>query len=505
MDSATGATLTARYRASLALLTDLYQLTMAYGYWKAGLTGREAVFHLFFRKRPFGGGYAVAAGLTEAIDYLTHFRFSPDDLAYLAGLTGDGGRPLFEPAFLDALGAMRLTVDVDAIPEGQVVFPPAPLVRVTGPLWQAQLLETPLLTLINFPTLVATKAARVRQAAGDSTLLEFGLRRAQGPDGGITASRAAYLGGCDATSNVLAGKLFGIPVKGTHAHSWVMAFGDEQAAFDVYAGVLPHNSTFLVDTYETLDGVDHAIETGRRLRERGESMAGVRLDSGDLHDLSVATRKKLDAAGFTGAKIVASGDLDEHRVAELRARGAPIDVWGIGTALVTAADQPSLGGVYKLSAIKDASGVWRHRVKLSDDHAKSSTPGLQQVRRFYRGHTPVADAIYNAEHEPRKLDRIILPTGRPIALPEHDEYEDLLVSVLRRGEPVHTPPPLSESRRFCLERVSALPEELRRLDHPAHYPIGLAPDLAHLRDDLIADVVGRGEAGLGRSVERAEG
>ncbi|HEX6985559.1 MAG TPA: nicotinate phosphoribosyltransferase [Planctomycetaceae bacterium] len=498
-------TLTARYGGSLALLTDLYQLTMAYGYWKAGVAEREAAFHLFFRKPPFGGAYAVACGLAEAIDYLTHFRFAPDDLDYLAGLKGSGGRPLFEPAFLDALGGMRLTVDVDAIPEGTVVFPPAPLLRVTGPLWQAQLLETALLTLLNFATLIATKAARVRQAAGDTTVLEFGLRRAQGPDGGITASRAAYVGGCDATSNVLAGKLYGIPVKGTHAHSWVMAFDSEQTAFDTYADALPHNAILLVDTYETLAGVDRAIETGRRLRERGETLAGVRLDSGDLHELAVAARRKLDAAGFAGTKIVASGDLDEYRVAELRAAGAPIDVWGVGTSLVTAADQPSLGGVYKLAAIKDADGTWRHRVKVSDDRAKSSMPGLQQVRRLYRGRTPVADVIYNAEREPHGFREIIPPAGEPIAVPEHDGRADLLVPVLRGGRSVSPPPTPEESRRFCLAQVAALPGGLRRLSKPDRYPIGLAPDLAHLRDELIADVVGRRDAGTGEAVERGQG
>ncbi len=481
-------TLTARYRASLALLTDLYQLTMAFGYWKAGIAEREAVFHLYFRKPPFGGAYAVACGLIEAIDFLTHFRFSRDDLDYLAGLTGSGGRPLFEPAFLETLGDLRLSVDIDAIPEGTVVFPPAPLVRVRGPLWQAQLLETPLLTLINFPTLVATKAARVRNAAGNSSVLEFGLRRAQGPDGGIMASRAAFVGGCDATSDVLAGRLYGIPVKGTHAHSWVMAFGDEQAAFNAYADAMPHNSIFLVDTYETLAGVERAIEAGRRLRKRGETMAGLRLDSGDLYELSVAARRKLDVAGFRETKIVASGDLDEYRVAELRARSAPIDVWGIGTSLVTASDQPSLGGVYKLSAVTDADGAWRHRVKRSDDRAKSSMPGVQQVRRFYRGRTPVADAIYNADSAPADIREIIPLSGEPFSVPDHDGHRELLVPVLRQCEPVFDPPGLPEIRRYCLEQVAALPEGQRRLKDAVPYPIGLAPELARQRDSLIAEI-----------------
>ena len=275
------------------LLTDLYQLTMSAAYWKSGRAEQEAVFHLFFRKLPFGGGYAVAAGLADAVEFLRNFRFEADDLAYLATLTGNDGSPLFGPGFLDYLGKLRMTCDVDAIPEGTVVFPHEPLVRIRGPILQGQLFETALLNVINFQTLIATKAARVCHAANGEPVLEFGLRRAQGPDGAVMASRAAYIGGCASTSNVLAGRRFGIPVRGTHAHSWVMSFDTELEAFRTYADAMPHNCTFLVDTYDTLDGVRHAIEVGRALRERGSKLAGIRLDSGDLAWLSVEARKLL--------------------------------------------------------------------------------------------------------------------------------------------------------------------------------------------------------------------
>jgi len=321
-----------------ALLTDLYELTMAYSYWRAGRHAHEAAFHLYFRNLPFGSGYAVACGLGPVCDFLERFCFGDDDLAYLAGLTGADDAPLFDRPFLDWLGDLRLTLDVDAVDEGAVVFPNEPLVRVVGPIAQAQLVETTLLTLVGFSTLVATKAARVRHAAGDDAVLEFGLRRAQGPDGGLSASRAAYVGGCSGTSDVLAGKLYGIPVSGTHAHSWVMSFDSEREAFSAYADAMPNNGVFLVDTYDTLDGVRNAIEMGRRLRARGQRLLGVRLDSGDLCALSVAARALLDDAGFADAKVLATNDLDEHRIAELKAAGARIDVWGVGTRLATAYD-----------------------------------------------------------------------------------------------------------------------------------------------------------------------
>ncbi|MFP5504089.1 MAG: nicotinate phosphoribosyltransferase, partial [Candidatus Sericytochromatia bacterium] len=371
------------YNQSLALLTDFYQLTMAYGYWKTGTDRHEAVFHLYFRKNPFKGGYTVAAGLAFAIDMLEHFRFDESDLAYLGGLTGNDGQPVFEPAFLDYLRDMRFECDIHAVPEGTIVFPNEPLMRVQGPLIQCQLVETVLLNIINFQTLIATKAARVCEAAQGEPVLEFGLRRAQGMDGGLSASRAAYIGGVSATSNVLAGKLFDIPVKGTHAHAWVMSFDDEFAAFQAYAEAMPNNCVFLVDTYDTLEGVRNACKVGRWLRDRGHKLAGVRLDSGDLAYLSIEARKILDEEGFPEATIVASNDLNELIIESLKHQGAKISVWGVGTQLATAFDQPALGGVYKLSALRAPGEDWKYKLKLSEQAIKISNPGILQVRRFH--------------------------------------------------------------------------------------------------------------------------
>ena len=312
------------YRQKLTILTDLYQLTMAYGYWKNGMYDQEAVFHLFFRKHPFKGNYTIAAGLESVIHFLNDFKFSVDDIQYLGSLKGADGKALFDEGFLNYLQRLEFTCDVDAIPEGTAVFPHQPLLRIKGPLLQAQLIETTLLTLINFPTLIATKAARICQAAQDDTVLEFGLRRAQGIDGGLTASRSAYIGGCHATSNILAGKLFGIPVKGTHAHSWVMSVEDEPQAFASYADAMPNNCVFLVDTYDTIQGVKYAIEAGHELRKKGHEMLGIRLDSGDLADLSIKARKLLDEAGFPKTQIVASDSLNEVKIKALKEKGAKL-------------------------------------------------------------------------------------------------------------------------------------------------------------------------------------
>ena len=331
------------YRTSLTLLADLYELSMANAYWKAGVSDREACFHHYFRSNPFGGGYTISCGLESVIDFLEHFRFQADDLAYLADLRGGDGKALFESDFLEHLGAITFSCDVDAIPEGRVMFAPEPLIRVSGPIIQCQLIETALLNLLNFQTLIATKSARVCRATRGDPVIEFGLRRAQGIDGGISATRAAYVGGCVATSNLLAGKLLDIPVRGTHAHSWVMFFADEAEAFHEYAEASPNNVVLLVDTYNTLNGVRRAVETGKALRERGHDLLGVRLDSGDLAYFSIEARKILDAAGFSDTAIVASNELDEHTIENLKQQGAKINIWGVGTRLVTGHEQPALG------------------------------------------------------------------------------------------------------------------------------------------------------------------
>ena len=480
---------------SPALLTDLYQLTMACGYHQAGLAEQEAVFHLFFRKHPFEGGFTVAAGLAEAIEALEAWRYAPDELAYLRGLRGNDGGPLFNERFLAALAGWEWACDVDAAPEGTVVFPNAPLLRVRGPLWQAQLVETLLLNILNFQSLVATKAARVCLAAGGEDVLEFGLRRAQGPDGALAATRAAFVGGVAATSNVLAGMKYGIPVRGTHAHSWVMAFPTEPEAFAAYAEALPNNVVFLVDTYGTLDGVRHAVAAGEKLRARGYRLAGVRLDSGDLAYLSIEARKILDAAGFQDTAILATNDLDEHLITSLKAQGARITVWGVGTRLVTAYDQPALGGVYKLGAIRPAPGApWERRLKLSEQTAKISTPGVLGVRRF-RGADGffAADMIHDVELSAADARTLIDPADalRRKTLPADAPAEELLVPVFRAGRRVYTPPPLAESRRRTADQLTALHPATKRLLNPHTYPVGLEPRLHELRHRLITQARGQ--------------
>jgi nicotinate phosphoribosyltransferase len=475
------------------LLTDLYQLTMAAGYWKSELAEREAVFHLFFRRSPFGGGYAIACGLEAALSLLQNWRFDPDDLQYLSTLEGGDGRPLFESAFLDYLGDLRLTADLDAVPEGTAIFAHEPLLRFTGPLIQGQILETSLLTVLNFQTLIATKAARVCRAAEGDPVLEFGLRRAQGVDGGLSASRAAYVGGCVATSNVMAGKRWDIPVKGTHAHSWVMAFDSEEESFAAYARAMPNNCTFLVDTYDTQEGIGHAIHVAEELRQCGHEMAGIRLDSGNLATLSRKARALLDAAGFKEASIVASSDLDEHRIARLKASGAEIGVWGVGTRLATAFDQPALGGVFKLAALRDAAGVWQPKIKLSEDRVKVSTPGLQQVRRYRHQGRFVGDVIYNSLDGPP--ESVVDAVGQPMDYPADAQGEDLLVPVLRKGSFVDPQPSTETARGRTLEQLARLPEAVLRLKSPEAYPVGFDNRLYGLKQRLITAAQGAAEVG----------
>ncbi len=475
------------YRHSLALLTDLYQLTMAQAYWKAGVAGKEAVFHLYFRQNPFGGGFSVACGLARVLEFLQQFRYDEGDVAYLGSLTADDGTALFDPAFLATLPELRLSCEVDAVPEGTVVFPPEPLVRVRGPLVECQLLETPLLNFVNFETLIATKAARIALAAAGEPVLEFGLRRAQGVDGGLAASRAAYVGGCAATSNVLAGRLYGIPVKGTHAHSWVMSFDTEDDAFRAYAAAMPNNSLFLVDTYDTLEGVRGAVRVGRWLREHGHDLLGVRLDSGDLAYLSKEARRILDEGGFPKAIIVASNELDEHVIASLKQQGAAIGVWGVGTRLVTGHDQPALGGVYKLAALREPGGAWQHKVKLSEQALKVSNPGVQQVRRF-RDHAGfLGDVIYDEGHGIPSGGTMVDPRDltRRKRLPLGPAWEDLLVPVLRGGTAVYAPPPLAEVRARTLAQLASLHSGVKRVMNPHQYPVGLEESLFDLKNRLI--------------------
>jgi nicotinate phosphoribosyltransferase len=477
------------YRMPLGLLTDLYQLTMAYGYWKLGRAERQAVFHLFFRKTPFQGGYALAAGLAPALDFVEAFRIDSSDADYLQSLKGNDGEPLFEPEFVSYLAALHLTCDIDAMPEGTLAFGQEPLLRVRGPLLQCQLLETVLLTIVNFQTLIATKASRVCAAAQGEPVIEFGLRRAQGIDGGLAASRAAHIGGCAATSNVLAGKLYGIPVRGTHAHSWVMSFDSEMEAFEEYARVLPNNCVFLVDTYDTLQGVRHAVEVGRQLKGQGHRMVGIRLDSGDLAYLSIEARKLLDEAGFSDAAILATNDLDERIIENLKLQGAKIAVWGVGTKLVTAYDQPALGGVYKLGAIQDASGQWHRKLKLSDQAAKTSIPGTLQVRRFAAKDRFVGDMIYDdgLGIDPRLTIVDPRDPARQKLLTADLEPIDLLIPVLRNGRRVAEPETLEVIRARGIHQLAMLHPSIRRFMNPHEFPAGLDIGLHELRDQMVRE------------------
>jgi nicotinate phosphoribosyltransferase len=483
------------YKHSLSLLTDLYQLTMASGYWKTDKINQEAVFTLFFRKSPFHGGYTIAAGLGTVLEYLEDLCFTDTDLSYLASLTGNDGKPLFENAFLDYLSQLRFECDVDSVPEGTIVFPHEPLIRVQGPLLQCQLLETALLNIVNFQTLISTKAARVCQATQGDPVLEFGLRRAQGIDGGLTASRAAYIGGCAGTSNVLAGKLYGIPVKGTHAHSWVMSFDDEDQAFRAYAQAMPNNCVLLVDTFDTINGIKKAIEIGKWLQENGHQLGGIRLDSGDLVNLSQKARQMLDEAGFENASIVASNDLNEYLITDLKAAGAKIDIWGVGTQLITSYNQPALGGVYKLTAIREPGKEWQYRLKLSEESIKISNPGLLQIRRFRDAQGQfIGDMIYNQVHPPLGSPNMVSLSAFSIhpalaeghtTLPADIPYEDLLIPVLRKGQPVIELPTLEQIRQQVQTQLAHYPTKFKRLNHPDIYPVHLEMNLYMLKQELI--------------------
>ncbi len=487
-------TLSDIYRPSLALLTDLYQLTMAYGFWKTGMAETEAAFNLSFREAPFRGGYAVACGLEGVLDFLEGFRFDERDLAYLGELCGSDGKALFDAAFLRYLRDLRFPCSVDAVPEGTVVFPHEPLLRVEGPIVPCQIVESALLNMVNFQTLIASKAARVVRAARGDPVLEFGLRRAQGIDGALSASRAAYIGGCAATSNVLAGKLFAIPVKGTHAHSWVMCFPSEEAAFQAYAEAMPNNCVFLVDTYDTLEGVRRAIAIGTWLRERGQELLGIRLDSGDLAYLSIEARTMLDQAGFPKAVIVASNDLDEHLIESLKDQGATIAVWGVGTKLATGAGQSALGGVYKLAAVRGSDGAWQYKLKLSEQTGKINVPGRVGVRRYQDRGAYLGDCIYDAARGVPEACVIVDPMDptRRKRIPPEASSTELLVKVMDRGArtAAGAAVPIEELRRRTQTGLEGFHAGVKRLANPHVYPVGLEQGLSEIRTRLILEARG---------------
>ncbi len=467
---------------NLTMMTDLYQLTMMYGYFKSGTASQRAVFDLFFR-RTVARGYAIAAGLEQAMDYLASLRFEEEDLVYLRSLS------LFDEDFLAYLRALRFTGDVMAMPEGTLAFPGEPILRVCAPIIEAQLVETALLNIVNHQTLIATKAARVAYAAKGDAVLEFGLRRAQGPDAGIYGARAAIIGGCSSTSNVLAGKLFSVPISGTHAHSWVMSFPSELDAFREYARAFPHKCLLLVDTYDTLNsGVPNAITVFKELREKGCEPTGIRLDSGDLAYLSKKARLLLDGAGFPKAQIVASGDIDETTIQDLKIQGARIDTWGVGTRLITGGDVSALGGVYKLCA-KEEGGVFAPKLKLSDNPEKMTNPGVKKVFRLYAHSGKAIADLIALEHE-RLHDNAPLTIYDPVETWKSMRLSaytvrELLVPVIKNGEPCYVSPPLSEIQRYAKAELDTLWDEYRRLNNPHVYKVDLSDELYNLKKRLL--------------------
>lgn len=471
----------------LTLLTDLYQLTMMSGYLKNGKEKDVAVFDLFFRRNSTIT-YSVAAGLQQAIEYVQNIRFDEEDIAYLRSLDS------FDEEFLQYLKTFRFTGDIYAVPEGTVVFPEEPIITVRAPLLEAQFLETALLNIVNHQTLIASKSAKVAYAAAGDTVMEFGLRRAQGPDAGIYGARASVIGGCRSTSNVLAGKLFDIPVAGTHAHSWVMNFPTEYEAFKAYAEIFPDACLLLVDTYDTLkSGVPNAIRVFDELRAAGHEPKGIRLDSGDLAYLSKRARRMLDEAGYPDAIICASGDLDEYLIASLKNQGAKIDLWGVGTKLITSADMPALGGVYKLSALYPREGGEVPKIKLSDNSDKITNPAFKDVYRIYDNKTGKAEAdliVVRGE----KID-----TGKPLTIfhpkdtwkrTTFTDYSvrQLTVPVIRGGKLVYELPPLSAICDYAEKEKETFWDEYKRLDNPHVYKVDLSQKLYDIKNKLISEI-----------------
>ncbi|HPQ40011.1 MAG TPA: nicotinate phosphoribosyltransferase [bacterium] len=471
-------------RTAAVLLTDLYELTMLAGYHAHGMSDTPASFEYFFRNFPRDTGFAVFAGLDQLLDYFDNLRFETSDIRYLEHLN------LFSAPFLEWLKEWRCTCDVWAAPEGTLVFPNEPILRVEGPLGEAQLLETFILNALNYPTLIATKAARVCMAAEGDPVMEFGLRRAQGPDGGLIGSRAAYIGGCAGTSNCMAGKMFDIPVMGTHAHSWVMAFENELDAFRAYIRTYPGKSTLLVDTYDVLEsGVPNAVKAFAELRTTHPDVrASIRIDSGDLAKLSKAAWQQLTDAGFENPMIVASNDLDELLIADIKRQGARINAWGVGTHLITSRDCPALNGVYKLTAVKP-DNAWIPRIKLSSNITKLTNPGRKQVYRFLdRDGRPVADMLGDVND----------PEPAPGTVTMHDQNQllrrihirtasvkPLLVKAVEHGTVITDRPDVKAVRDHAQQQMATLHPEMTRLRNPDEYPVGLSPTLASIKRELI--------------------
>ena len=473
---------------NLTLLTDLYQLTMGYGFFKHGKHEETVTFDLFFRKREMMT-YSIAAGLEQAMDYLLNWHFDEEDIAYLRGLK------LFDEDFLEYLKNMRFTGDVYAVREGEPVFPGEPILTVKAPLIQAQFAETALLNIINHQTLIATKSSKICRATGGvGAVMEFGLRRAQGPDAGIYGARAAIIGGCASTSNVIAGQMFHVPVAGTMAHSWVMDYPTEYEAFRAYANAYPDSCMLLVDTYDTLrSGVPNAIKVFKELRAAGHEPKGIRLDSGDLAYLSKKARAMLDEAGFPNALICVSGDLDERLINSLLQQGARIDSWGIGTKLITSEDLPSLGGVYKLSSVIDENGVAQPKIKLSDNTVKITNPGFKKLYRLYDRENGMAIADLITLHDEIVDDTQPLTLFDPIETWKKHEAENFRVeplqhTIVKDGKLVYEFPALTDVRAFSKEQLSKFWEEYLRLDVPQLYKVDLSQKLHALKIGMIDSI-----------------
>ena len=475
---------------NLTLLTDLYQLTMMNGYLKYEKNEEIAVFDVFFRQNDMIT-YSLACGLEQVVDYILNLNFGEEEIKYLNSLG------IFSADFLDYLKNFKFTGDVYAVPEGTVVFPGEPILTVKAPILQAQLVETAILNIMNFQTLIATKSAKICYAAKNDLVMEFGLRRAQAPDAGIYGARAAVIGGCGSTSNVLAGKMFDIPVAGTHAHSWVMNFKDEYTAFMEYAKVYPENTLLLVDTYDTLkQGVPNAIKVFDYLKENGYKPRGIRLDSGDLAYLSKKARAMLDKAGYPDTIICASGDLDEYSISSLKNQGAQINSWGVGTRLITSADMPALGGVYKLAAIIDKDGNATPKIKLSNNTAKITNPGFKNIYRVYDKATGKAEADVICLRDEKEVDE-----SKPLVLTHPTErwkkttytnyqVRTLQEQIIKDGKLVYNMPTLKEIKAYAKRELESFWDEYKRLDRPHLYKVDLSDDLYELKRTLLEKIRG---------------
>ena len=474
--------------SNLTLLTDLYELTMMQGYFKAK-NDNLAVFDAFYRTNPSKGGYAICAGLEQVIEYIENLHFDEDDIAYLRSLK------IFDEDFLEYLATFRFSGDIYALPEGTVMFPREPMLKVIAPVMEAQLIETALLNIVNHQSLIATKASRVCHAAQGDGVMEFGLRRAQGPDAGVYGARAAMIGGCKGTSNVLAGQMFDVPVLGTHAHSWIMSFPDEYTAFKTYAELYPNACTLLVDTYDTLhSGVPNAIRVFTELREKGihPKSYGIRLDSGDLAYLSKEARKMLDDAGFPDAVISASNDLDEYLIESLKSQGATITSWGVGTNLITSKDNPSFGGVYKLTAIADEDGNFIPKIKKSENIEKVTNPGNKTIYRIYDKATGKikADLICLADEVYDEAEELVLfdpnaPWKKTKLAGGTYTMRELLIPVVKNGEVVYHSPKVMEIREYCNKEKDTLWDGCKRFAFAQLPRVDLSQKLYDLKTELL--------------------